>query len=274
MEKRTEAIFGGGAMKFWRVWRGWLALQVSAEMTYRFNFIMKMFAMITFDSFGPILAFVIYNVSSGIPGWSFAEFLLIQGTWTLTTGLTHLLFWDFAGMVIENVRDGNYDLVLVKPGNPLLLGLATGADMDGASRVVVGSAISAFALYKIGWAFVLHDFISFIMLVVAGVLFLLSLQVILGAMAFLFVKSFTLMNIFDVLTDVGKNPLSVFGPIGIVLFTYGFPIGLAAFWPASAILGRLAFPSIMGLFFTGLAFFAFSASLWTFGIKHYTSAGG
>ena len=274
MESWTKEIFGGGAMKFWRVWKGWLALQVSAEMAYKLNFILKMFAMITFDSFGPLLAFVIYNVSSGIPGWNFSEFLLMQGAWTLTTGLTHLLFWGFSGRVIEGVRDGNYDLVLMKPANPLVLALATGADMDGSSRVAVGSVISIFALIKLGWIFNIVNFMSFVLLVIAAILFLLSLQVIIAAMAFLYVKSWTLMNIFDVLIDLGKNPLSVLGPIGMSFFTYCLPIGLAAFYPASALLGKIAIVNVIGMFFVGLTFFAFSAGLWSFGLKHYTSAGG
>ncbi|MFH0869314.1 MAG: ABC-2 family transporter protein [archaeon] len=261
-------------MRFWRVWRGWLALQVASEMAYKLNFIMKMFAMITFDSFGPLLAYVIYNVSSGLPGWSFSEFLLMQGVWIFTTGLTHLLFFGFAGSVLENVRDGNFDLVMIKPANPLLLGLATGADMDGASRVVVGAVVSTYALVKMGWIASIANFAAFALLIIAAILFLLSLQIIIAAMSFVYVKTWTLMNIFDVFVDIGKNPISVLGPVGMAFFSYGIPIGLAAFYPASALLGKIAIMNVMGMFFIGLGFFAMSVGLWNFGIKRYTSAGG
>ena len=261
-------------MKFWKIWRGWLALNVSVEATYRFNFFMKILAMIVFDSFGPLLALVIYGVSSGIPGWSFEEFLLMQGLFSLTTGLVHFMFWGFAGRIVEAVRDGRYDVELVRPGNPLLLAMATGSNMDGAPRTCVGIVVTTYALTKLGWIFSITNLFYFAALVVSAILFFLALQVIIAAMSFLFVKSYTLMQVFDVFTDIGKNPITVFGPIGVTVMTYLFPIGLAAFYPAQAILGRMSPISVLAVFGMGVLFFAASAGLWNIGLKRYTSAGG
>ena len=261
-------------MKFWRIWKGWFKLQIASEMAYRFNFLLKTIAFVTFDMFGPFLAMVIYSVSNGLPGWTFEEFLLLQGTFILSTGITHLFFWGFSGKIVEEVRWGNYDRELVKPANPLLLALANGSDLDGLPRALTGMVISAYALWQIGWVFNLLQLFAYGILIVAAVTFLLSLQVIIAAMAFLFVKSYTLMNIFDILTDIGKNPISVFGSFGALIFTFAFPIGLAAFYPASAILGKLSLLQVGGVIGVALAFFGFGALLWSIGIKKYASAGG
>lgn len=261
-------------MKFWRIWKGWFKLELAAEMTYRFNFFLKTIAFVIFDMFGPILAMVIYNVSKGLPGWTFEEFLLLQGTFILSTGLTLLLFWRFADHIVEEVRWGNYDKDLVKPANPLMLALATGSDLDGLPKTLVGIIVAAYALLKIGWVFNLLHLFAYCVLIIAAVIFLLSLQVIIAAMAFLFVKSYTLMNIFDVLTDIGKNPISVFGSLGSLIFTFVFPVGLAAFYPASAILGKISLLQVGGVVLIALAFFGFGVLLWTLGIKKYASAGG
>jgi ABC-2 type transport system permease protein len=261
-------------MKFWKIWKGWLKLGIAAEMAYRLNFLMKGFAMVTFDSFGPLLAILVYSVSKGIPGWSFEELLLMQAIFILTNGLTHFMFWGFAGRTINLVQDGLYDRELVRPGNPLLMALATGSDMDGFPRVITGSVIATYALIKLGWIFNPVNLFYFIVLIISAVMFFLSLQIIIAALAFLFVKSYTMMNIFDSLSDMGKNPLTVFGPMGTVLLTFVFPIGLAAFYPASALLGRLAPLNVLMLFLIGLTFFGLSAGLWAIGIKKYSSAGG
>jgi ABC-2 type transport system permease protein len=261
-------------MKFWRIWKGWFKLEIAAEMAYRLNFILKTIAFVTFDMFGPFLAMIIYGVSAGLPGWTFEEFLLLQGTFILSTGLTHLFFWGFAGKIVNDVRYGYYDKELVKPANPLLLSLANGSDLDGLPSSIVGIVIAAYALLKIGWVFNVFQLFAYGILVIAAVIFLLSLQIIIAAMAFLFVKSYTLLNIFDVLTDIGKNPISVFGSFGALIFTFAFPIGLAAFYPASAILGKLSFIQVGGIVLVSLAFFGFSVLLWNQGIKRYASAGG
>ncbi|MEM4247808.1 MAG: ABC-2 family transporter protein [Candidatus Nanoarchaeia archaeon] len=274
MENCLKALLGGGPMKFWRIWKGWFKLELSAEMAYRLNFLLKAIAFITFDFFGPILALVVYSVSKGLPGWSFEEFLLLQGTFILSTGLLHLFFMRFAVRVIDNVREGTYDIMLVKPANPLLLSIANGSDIDGLPRTIVGASIAAYSLIKMGWAFDIVHLFSYCMLILAALLFLLSLQVIIAAMSFLFVKSFTLWNIVDVLTDIGKNPITVFGPMGMLIFTFVLPIGLVAFYPASAILGKIAPLQIFEVVVVALAFFGFSALLWNLGIRKYASAGG
>jgi len=261
-------------MKFWRIWKGWFKLNLSSEMAYRLNFLLKAVAFATFDFFGPIVALVIYNVSQGLPGWSFEEFLLLQGTFIFSTGLVHLFFWGFSGKVIDGVRNGNYDIELVKPVNPLLLALATGSDIDGLPRSAVGASIVTFALIKLGWAFSVVHLLAYGSLIVAAVLFLLSLQIIIASLAFLFVKSYTMLNIFDVLTDVGKNPITVFGPLGTAILTFAFPIGLAAFYPSAAILGRLSVLQVGEVIGVAVAFFAFSVLLWQFGIRKYASVGG
>jgi ABC-2 type transport system permease protein len=154
------------------------------------------------------------------------------------------------------------------------MAMATGSDMDGFPRVITGSLIAIYALVKLGWIFNIVNLFYFIVLVISAVLFFLSLQVVIAALAFIFVKSYTMMNIFDSLSDMGKNPLTVFGPFGTILLTFVFPIGLAAFYPASALLGRLAPLNVLVLFLVGLTFFSLSAGLSAIGIKKYSSAGG
>jgi ABC-2 type transport system permease protein len=261
-------------MKFWRIWNGYFKLNIAEEMAYRLNFLLKTIAFVIFDMFGPLLALIIYGISKGLPGWTFEEFLFLQGTFTLSTGLLHVLFVRFSGRVIEGVRDGRFDIELVKPANPLLLALATSSDLDGLPRTIMGVLISTYALVKMGWIFNLMHLLAYAALIFGAVLFLLSLQIIIAAMAFIFVRTYTLWNIFDILIDIGKNPTTVFGPVGMLLFTFAFPIALAAFYPAAVILGKISIMQTLMVVSIAFAFFGFSVLLWHLGIRKYGSAGG
>ena len=79
-------------MKYSHMWKVKFKLRLALEMAYRKNFIMRMISLVIFDIISPIIAIVIYNISSGIPGWEFSEFLLFIGTFTFVFGAEHFCF--------------------------------------------------------------------------------------------------------------------------------------------------------------------------------------
>ena len=259
--------------KFWKVWKSASKLELSDELAYRFNFILKILGYVLFSIMGPIAGLLIYNSSAGIPGWSFEEFLLLLGTFTAAIGIDNTFFAPMTWRTIEKIQWGVYDTDLIRPMCPLALAINR-FNPDGLPDVAVGFILINFALIKMGWIFNVVNLASYLFLLGLAVLFLFSLDIAVTALAFLVVKSWVLLNILDEIVSIGKTPISIFGPIGILLFTFIFPVGLAAFYPASALLGQLPTFKIVELAIVALAFFTFSALLWNAAIKKYTSAGG
>lgn len=261
-------------MSLLRIWKGWAKLQFSSGATYRFNFILKGIAMLIFGVMGPIAAMIIYSVSSGIPGWSFEEFLLLTGIFLFVNGMDILLFRKLPDRTIDKIREGEYDVDLVKPISPLAFATVTALDLDGITSIFVGGFVVLYSLIKIGWIFNLVNLLSFTFLLALAVLFMYSVDILIASLAFLVVKSYALLDIFGELIGIGRNPLTIYGVTGLMLLTFVFPIGLAAFYPASAILGRIPTTAILYLAATALGFFASALVLWKLAIKKYTSAGG
>ncbi len=261
-------------MSLLRIWKGWVKLKFSSAMTFRFNFFLKAIAMVIFGIMGPIAALIIYSVSSGIPGWSFEEFLLLNGIFIFVSRLSALLFGGLAEDTIEKVREGEYDVNLVKPVSPLAFASVTAIKLDDAAGVLVGGFVIIYSLLKIGWLFNLINLLSFVFLLALAVIFMYSIDILIAALGFLVVKSYALLDIFYEIVGVGKNPLTIYGVTGIMFLTFVFPVGLAAFYPASAILGRMQTIALLYLAATALGFFAAALVLWKLAIKKYTSAGG
>jgi ABC-2 type transport system permease protein len=260
--------------KLWRIWKGAVKLVLSDELAYRFNFILTSIAHIIFSAVGPLVALLIYTTSSGIPGWSFEEFLLLTGTFTLVVSINYVFLAGITWETIEKIWQGRYDADLIRPVRPLSLATATAFDMDNLSSVVLGAIIVIFALLKLNWAFSIINLASYLLLLGLAILFFYSLDIIVTSLAFVVTRSGVLMNILDEIIGIGKNPITIFGATGMILFTFIFPIGLAAFYPASALLGRLSTVAIIELAIIAFAFFGFSLLLWSIAIKKYTSAGG
>ena len=106
--------------RYFRLFAKSTALRLSSEMAYKWNFWIKTFAIIVGDFIGPLFILLIYTTTSGIEGWTFPEFILFQGTLIFVIGFSHVFFSFIGVQVIDMVRMGKFDAILVKPYNPLL----------------------------------------------------------------------------------------------------------------------------------------------------------
>ena len=107
------------------------AMELSSEMAYKANFFIKCLSLIIGDLVGPLVILLIYTTTSGIPGWSLYQFILFQGILTLVFGLGHALLIVMPFTVMEEVQEGTFDKILIKPFNPLLYLTFTSTDIEG-----------------------------------------------------------------------------------------------------------------------------------------------
>lgn len=261
-------------MSLFNIWKGWIKLEMSREVAYRANYFFKAIAMFTFGIVGPLVAMIIYSVSRGIPGWSFEEFLLLTGVFVFVAGINHLFFQAITWHTVHAIREGEYDVNLVKPVSPLMFATITAVNLDGLTRTFLGAFVIVYALVKMGWVFSLINFLGFVFLILLALLFMYSIDILIAALAFLVVKSYALLDIFREFLAVGQNPLTIYGATGMLVFTFIFPVGLAAFYPASAILGKIPTLTILYLAAIAFGFFVFVLLIWNLAIKKYSSAGG
>ncbi|MBI2041227.1 MAG: ABC-2 family transporter protein [DPANN group archaeon] len=261
-------------MKTAKLWLKFTSIDLQREMAYRWNFMIKLFSDTLFGLFGPVIAYLIYSNSNGLPGWSFEQLLLFQGIALITFGISNTIFGRFAEHTIDDIRWGKFDVKLMRPAKPLLYQLATSARPDAFGSVMAGIAITAYAFSKLGLALTAGNGMAAAITIFMAVLFLFSLEILVAALAFLVIKSYVLMELFYALLGVGDYPISIYGGLGTFVFTFVFPVGLAAFYPTQALFGILSLAGAAKIALAGLAFFAFSAGLWNLGIKQYKSAGG
>ncbi len=260
--------------KLARIWIGATRLELSDELSYRFNFILKTITHTLTSAIIPLITLLVYTVSSGIPGWSLEEFLLLNGSFMFIGGLGSTLFQSMTWRTIDKIWHGRYDMDLIRPVRPLVLATLNTFNPDGLAYIFVGASIMAVSLVKMHWVFNAISTLSFVLLVGLALLFFYSIDIITIALSFLFVKTFALANAVEEIINIGKYPLSIYGSTGMVLFTFLFPVGLAGFYPAQALLGKLSFLMIGKLALVAFAFFGFSLLLWSVWMKKYSSAGG
>ncbi len=258
--------------KYFRIWIKNAGIALSEDMAYKANFFIKIIAIALTDFLGPLIAVLIYSNSSGIPGWTFEEFILFTGTFTLIFGLGHALVIMMPHMVIESVRRGEFDKYMVKPFNPLVLLSISCWDMDGFAEVFTGLALVIWSMTKIGVT--LPHLGLYLLLVIVGIIFQYAGMVLISAIAFRVVKSYSLYDLFFEISKFARYPLTIFGPGVQLIFTFLFPVAISSHYPVEALLRGASLLTLLKISIPVMVFLAFSIWLWEQAMKHYSSAGG
>jgi ABC-2 type transport system permease protein len=241
-------------------------------MQYRTDFLVRGLIALLEMTVTLIPLLVVFGVRKSIAGWTFPESLVVVAWFTLLRAVLEGAVSPSLTAVVEHVRHGTLDFVLLKPADAQFL--VSTAKFEPWHIVDVFGAIALFcyAFTKLGrWPSVL-DLLTGIAFLGLAVLVLYSIWILVVSAAFWVVKVDNLSYFFGSLFDVARWPISVFKGALRVVFTVVFPIALMTTYPAMALLGRLdkrtGFAALVG----GLAFTAVARWVWGRALALYTSA--
>jgi ABC-2 type transport system permease protein len=258
----------------WELYKKSMSLEISGWMIYRFNFALFLIGLSLFNLFGPLLMYLIYSNNLSFPGWTFGQVLFMMGTFSLVTGLDHFWFESIAWKSSELIMSGRFDAYLIRPIKPLKYLCLSNPDIDALAEVVTGLAIILYSIYTFNIQITAISFLMYIIIIFAAILFLGSLNIFTASLNFIFVKAHSIMDFFYEIKLFGRYPLNIFGNIGYFIFTFIIPVGMIAFYPSQAILGRANWNIVFSSIITAVIFFGASLLAWNAAIKKYTSAGG
>ncbi len=273
METWNEKIYGGRDLKSIKIFWKELKVDLQSQMAYRTNFFFNTIGMVLFSLIVPFTVFVIYGISSGIPGWTYGEFVFFYGTNILVWGISRFLFELMIYTTEWRVRSGHFDFSLLKPIKTEKYLSISNPNIEGIPMIVSGLLFILWSLPSV--SFTLMSFLIYITLCFCGLVVLYSISIMLSAAAIRFVKIAPLLAFYWTISDFTDYPLDIFNAEIKNLFTFILPLGIVSFYPSSFFLGRINdYILIIWLIITTLLFFFASRLIFNRAIKRYTSAGG
>src|SRR5690606_27351070 len=253
-------------------WSSMMRVKLAEMMAYRSHFILSVLLLIVGDLVVPLVTLLVYRSGASFPGWTLHEALLVQAVFVLAKGIAFPFFFGMVGTTLSQVREGTFDLLLLRPRPVMFMSMLSGFDPDDFGRLVSGSVLFAFAMQGIvipGGA----AWVQFSLLFIASIAILYSMSLFLSGILFRWVGSSRVFDIFDAVSGFGMYPGTIFSKALQNVFTYILPIGLIAFVPASALLGREGWGSLWTLA-SAAALVLLGIVYWNRMLKNYTSAGG
>jgi ABC-2 type transport system permease protein len=259
-------------MKWFKIYKTNVGTAIARALTYRLNFVLSLLITLGFNILFPLVTILIYRSGASFPGWNFFEVLLIQSVFTLSLGFASIVFSNVLWATMQHIREGSFEVVLLKPLNPLFFLISTNFDPGSAGLIIGGGFMFIFALLHTGIASI-YAIPQFLVLFAAGFAVMAGINMFMAATSFKWVGNSRIPEIFDSIMTFGKYPITIFPQFIKGISTFVIPVSMIGFFPASALLGRLE-PVVMFAVIPCVLFMIFGILFYQYMVKLYEGVGG
>jgi viologen exporter family transport system permease protein len=252
------------------LWLFW-STSLASELEYRLNFLLAVLSSLGHLAGNLFGLSLFYTGSGSLGGWPFHQALLVMGLFTMLQGMSRVLLTPNLARIIEHVRTGTLDFVLLKPIDTQFWLSTRRISPWGVPDVLFGAGMVVYAAERLA--------LPPQRLLLAAGPFLLSaviqysLWFLLASIAIWYVKVHNLTEVLNGLLAAGRYPIDAL-PAGAYRFVFTFvvPVALLTTVPARVALGQDAGRWLLysALFAAGA--FVFSRAFWRYALRYYTSA--
>jgi ABC-2 type transport system permease protein len=248
-------------------------LDISRSMAYRFNFILGTILSLLNSGAAPLVQYLIFTTTNGYPGWSVEQLILFQGTLLLWGGLQRMLFGGVIPPMIDMVRKGEFDRLLVKPYPPIGVILTSGFQLNGVASILAGLAIMGFSLQNLNVNWHWWNIPLFLLFICFGIIFYMSVLIIQCTLVITLVQINSFLRVVDNILNFANYPITIYPRMLQLFFTIVMPFAIWINFPAEALLDRVNELMLWSLL-SSVGFYFISLLIWKISLNKYTSAGG
>ena len=214
----------------------------------------------------------VFQQRATVRGWTFPEALVVVGCFSLMKGVLEGAISPSLTSVVEHVRKGTLDFLLLKPVDAQFLVSTAKVEPWRVMDLVGAAGVFVYAFHRLGRLPAPGTVVIALALLLVGVLVLYALWILIVSAAFWVVKVDNLSYLVGSLFDAGRWPIAVFRGALWFAFTFLFPLALMTSYPAMALLGRLQPGTAGAALVGGLVFAAAARFVWKRALGFYTSA--
>jgi ABC-2 type transport system permease protein len=258
-----------------RLVRAVVAVYRAALMTalqYRASFLGEAFVALFWLVWTIAPLFVLYQYGSEVAGWSRSEALLVMGFFITLSGILDAFVDPNLTAVVQHVREGTLDFVLLKPVDPQLYVSIHRTAPAKLPHVLAGLAVAAVATASLPVRPGPGEVAAAAVLLCAAVTLLHSLWTLVVSLSFRFVRVDNLSFLLRSVVDAGRWPVG-FYPVAVrIALTFLVPVALMTSYPALALRGALSWRAGLAAVATAVFFALLARFGWKRALRGYASA--
>jgi ABC-2 type transport system permease protein len=252
----------------------WVQARASfaTSMQYRADFIIEGFMSLYWMAWNLIPLLILYDQRDTVAGWDFASALVVIAWFTVLRGVLEGAINPSLVDVVERVRTGGFDYVLLKPADTQFLVSTSRFSPWKLVDIVGGFCIAIYAFDEMGTTPAAADIALSAVMLIAAAIVLYSLWILVVCASFWVVKIDNLTYLFTALFDAARWPVHVFRGAWRFLFTFVIPLALMTTYPAMALMGRISAETVGACLVGALVVAAMARLIWKAALRGYTSA--
>ncbi len=256
-----------------------VSARVRAQWQYRTSFALDVVGvfLVTFLDF--LVIVVIFDNVPQLGGWTVQEVALLYGISGVAFALAELAVGHL-DLLSQLIRDGNFDLVLIRPRGSLLQVIASDFRIRQIGRLAQATTVLVYATVALDVEWTASRLAMVVVAVVAGAAIFCAVWVAAITIVFWAVEG---REATSAATDAGgflsQYPIDVYANWLQRLVTVVLPMAFVAYFPALYILDKpdpLGAPDWVPFASPAVAVVAafVAGYVWRFAVRHYRSAGG
>ncbi len=249
-----------------------LRISAAAAMAYRADFLLEGAMAIAWMALTLLPLIVLYEGRTSVAGWDQPSALILMAYFMGLRGVLEGVISPSLVDLVERIRSGAFDYVLLKPVDAQALISASRFEPWKVFDLLGGIAIAIYAFVLRGEGPAPADLALGIVMFFAGVIAMYSLWIICAAASFWVVRMDNLTYLLGAIFDTARWPVQVFRGAWRFVFTFVIPVAVMTTYPAMALLGRLDVRTAIAVVDGALLMLVISRIVWRTAIRSYTSA--
>ena len=261
------------------VWRRLVGAQIRSQLQYRLSFALDAFGSFWISFIDFIVILVIFRNVPRLAEWSVHQVAFLYALSSITFAVTDMLIGQL-DQFPQKIRDGTFDIVLVRPRGTLFQVIASDFALRRIARVLQGAIVLVYALSTLSIQWTVLRVVVLLVSLPSAVVIFSSIWVVGACIAFWTTDGGEFTNAFTYGgTSMAQYPFDIYSTWLRRLLGFVIPLAFVCYFPALYVLGKadpLGLPRFLE--FCSPAVAAASAIVaglaWRFAVRHYRSAGG
>ena len=255
-----------------KIVRQMVRTSIQAQAQYRVDFLIQMSLAGFWVLWNVAPLCLVFELRPEIAGWRRPEAMLVMSAFVLLKAVLEGIITPNLNGLVEQIRSGTLDFVLLKPADAQLLVSVGRVVPAKAVDLLAGISLAVWSVRQIDPAPGPAELAAGAAMLVAGAFIIYAVWLLVACIAFWVVKVDNLSFLFGSLFDAARWPISVFrGWVRIVL-TWVVPVAAMTSFPALAIRGELDASQAVAAWGLALGLLFVSRLAWKVALRHYGSA--
>jgi len=243
---------------------------------YRFDLVVRIGVSLMHIAAELLGVWIIFTNTQTLKGWQWQHMLVLVGVYRIIAGGIRMSIVPNMRKVLEEIREGTLDFVLLRPVNAQLLVSIREFVVWRVADVLIGMAVAAVGCVELIGHIPVVSALIFSLMLAAGFVIVYSVWLMLATLCFWFVRIQNIEMVFWNVFEAGRFPIVIYRPWVQWLLTFVVPLAFITTFPAGALLGDPAtqIPVMAPVYAVGMAMvlLLLSGWFWRFGLRHYSGA--